>query len=55
MLVQEWIKLWNQSLYPPMMHPQAIEDDLIPLSKPVRTKYGELVDSLTIVKGMAAC
>ena len=31
--------------------PQAIEDDVIPLSEPVRTKYGELVDSLTIAKG----
>jgi cytochrome P450 len=31
--------------------PQAIEDDVIPLSEPVRTKYGELIDSLTIAKG----
>ena len=31
--------------------PQAIEDDVIPLSVPVRTKYGELVDRLTIAKG----
>ena len=30
---------------------QANEDDVIPLSEPVRTKYGELVDSLTIAKG----
>ena len=29
---------------------QAIEDDVIPLSEPVRTKSGELVDSLTIAK-----
>ena len=31
--------------------PQAIEDDVIPLSEPVRTKYGELIDTLTIAKG----
>ena len=31
--------------------PQAIEDDVIPLSEPLHTKYGKLVDSLTIVKG----
>lgn len=31
--------------------PQAIEDDVIPISEPVRTKSGELVDSLTIAKG----
>ena len=29
---------------------QAIEDDVIPLSEPVRTKSGKLVDSLTIAK-----
>ncbi|KAI9464898.1 cytochrome P450 [Boletus coccyginus] len=29
----------------------AMEDDVIPLSEPVRTKYGEMVDSLTILKG----
>ncbi|KAF8122230.1 cytochrome P450 [Boletus edulis] len=29
----------------------AIEDNLIPLSKPVRSKSGELIDSLTIAKG----
>ena len=33
------------------MRPQAIEDDVIPLSEPVRTKHGELIDSLTIAKG----
>ena len=31
--------------------PQAAEDDVIPLSEPVRTKRGELVDNLTIAKG----
>jgi len=31
--------------------PQAIDDDVIPLSEPVRTKSGELVDSLTVAKG----
>jgi hypothetical protein len=31
--------------------PQAIEDDVVPLSEPIRTKYGELIDSLTIAKG----
>ncbi|KAF8123215.1 hypothetical protein EV363DRAFT_1357385 [Boletus edulis] len=34
-----------------MTLPQAIEDNLIPLSKPVRSKSGELIDSLTIAKG----
>ncbi|KAG8218118.1 cytochrome P450 [Butyriboletus roseoflavus] len=29
----------------------AAEDDVIPLSEPVRTKSGKLVDSLTIAKG----
>ena len=29
---------------------QAIEDDVIPLSEPVHTKSGELVDRLTIAK-----
>ncbi|KAF8554668.1 cytochrome P450 [Imleria badia] len=29
----------------------AIEDDVVPLSDPVRTKSGELVDSITIAKG----
>ncbi|KAI9572414.1 cytochrome P450 [Boletus coccyginus] len=29
----------------------AIEDDVIPLSEPIRTKSGEMVDSLTIAKG----
>ncbi|KAG8214359.1 cytochrome P450 [Butyriboletus roseoflavus] len=29
---------------------QAIEDDVIPLSEPVRTKTNQLVDSLTIAK-----
>ncbi|KAG8214362.1 cytochrome P450 [Butyriboletus roseoflavus] len=33
-----------------MALPQAIEDDVIPLSEPVRTKTGQLVDSLTIAK-----
>ena len=31
--------------------PQAIEDDIIPLSEPVHTKSGELVDTLTIARG----
>ena len=30
---------------------QATEDDVIPLSQPVRTRSGKLVDSLTIAKG----
>ena len=34
-----------------IVRPQAIEDDVIPLSEPVRTKHGELIDSLTIAKG----
>ncbi|KAI9464900.1 cytochrome P450 [Boletus coccyginus] len=29
----------------------AIEDNVIPLSEPIRTKSGEMVDSLTIAKG----
>ena len=32
-------------------HPQANEDDVVPLSEPVRTKSGELVDSITVAKG----
>ena len=31
--------------------PQAIEDDVIPLSQPIGTESGKLVDSLTIAKG----
>ena len=31
--------------------PQANEDDIVPLSETVRTKSGEMVDSLTIAKG----
>ena len=34
-----------------LITPQAAEDDIIPLSDPVRTRSGELVDSLTIAKG----
>ena len=30
---------------------QATEDDVIPLSEPVRTRSGDLVDSITIAKG----
>ena len=30
---------------------QANQDDVIPLTEPIRTKSGELVDSLTIAKG----
>ena len=30
---------------------QAIEDDVVPLSEPIRTKSGELADSLTVAKG----
>ncbi|KAG6375286.1 cytochrome P450 [Boletus reticuloceps] len=29
----------------------AIEDDVVPLSEPIRTQSGEIVDSLTIAKG----
>ncbi|KAI9456895.1 cytochrome P450 [Boletus coccyginus] len=40
-------------LHPPVVEitRMAIEDDVVPLSEPVRTKSGELVDSLTIAKG----
>ena len=30
---------------------QATEDDVIPLSKPVRTQSGELVDHISVAKG----
>ena len=39
-----------RSLTMDMTPSQAIEDDVIPLSEPVRTKSGELVDTLTIAK-----
>ncbi|KAF8125506.1 cytochrome P450 [Boletus edulis] len=29
----------------------AVEDDVIPLSQPIRTKFGKLVNSITIAKG----
>ncbi|KAI9456893.1 cytochrome P450 [Boletus coccyginus] len=40
-------------IHPPIVEVTrvAIEHDVIPLSEPVRTKSGEMVDSLTIAKG----
>ncbi|KAF9224543.1 cytochrome P450 [Gyrodon lividus] len=38
--------------HPPVLDStRAIEDDVVPLSEPIRTKSGQLVDSLSISKG----